>query len=73
MIAYHQFLVLSLFSWDVLSPKPKLFKFFTGLSVQEFDDMYVNKITKRYAKHKMKRLKKIGSNLWVQEDHLNLT
>jgi hypothetical protein len=35
-----------------------LFKSFTGLTVQEFDDIYDKKIIKRYDKHKLKRLSK---------------
>ena len=38
--------------------KPLLFKSFTGLSVQEFDDIYDKQITKRYTKHEIKRLSK---------------
>ncbi len=35
-----------------------LFTSFTGLTVQEFDDIYEKKVTKRYAKHELKRLSK---------------
>ena len=35
-----------------------LFKSFTGLTVQEFDDIYDNEITKRYGKYELKRLSK---------------
>ena len=35
-----------------------LFKSFTGLTVQEFDDIYKKEITKRYCKHELKRLSK---------------
>jgi len=35
-----------------------LFKSFTGLTVQEFDDIYNKQIVKRYAKHEIKRLSK---------------
>ena len=48
----HQF-VLHLLSYDRLSKKPSLFKSFTGLSVQEFDDIYDREITKKYNKHKI--------------------
>jgi hypothetical protein len=41
----HQFLVLSLLSYDRLGKKPLLFKSFTGLTVQEFDEIYLQ-ITK---------------------------
>ncbi len=33
-----------------------LFKSFTGLTVQEFDNIYNKEITKRYVKHEIKRL-----------------
>ncbi len=33
-----------------------LFKSFTGLTVQEFDDIYNNKIAKKYVKYELKRL-----------------
>jgi hypothetical protein len=45
-----------LLSYDLLSKKPLLSKSFTGLTVQEFDDIYNNKITKRYGKYELKRL-----------------
>jgi hypothetical protein len=35
-----------------------LFRSFTGLTVQEFDDIYDKEITKRYDKHENKRLSK---------------
>ncbi len=38
-----------------------LFKSFTGITVQEFDDIYDKKIAKRYNKHEIKRLSK-GKN-----------
>ncbi len=53
----HQFLVLSLLSYDRLSKKPLLFKSFTGLTIKEFDEIY-DKITKRYVKHEIQRLSK---------------
>src|SRR6185437_3045356 len=40
------------------SKKPLLFKSFTGLSVQEFDDIYDNKLAKKYAKYEIQRLSK---------------
>ncbi len=52
----HQFLVLSLLSYDRLSKKPFLFKSITGLTVKEFDNIYDKKITKRYDKHELQRL-----------------
>ena len=54
---YH-FLVLSLLSYDRLSKKPLLFKSFTGLTVQQFDDIYNKEITKKYDKHEIHRLSK---------------
>ena len=44
-------------SYEGLSRKPILFKSFTGLTVQEFDDIY-NEIAKKYEKHEIKRLSK---------------
>jgi hypothetical protein len=51
-------LVLSLLSYDRLSKKPLLFKSFTGLSVQEFDDIYNKEIAKRYLDYELQRLSK---------------
>ena len=53
----HQF-VLLLLSYDRLCRKPLLFKSLTGLSVQEFDDIYNKEITKRYSNYELKRLSK---------------
>ena len=53
-----QFLVLSLLSYDRLSKKPLLFKSFTGLTVQEFDNIFDKKLTKRYEKYEIQRLSK---------------
>ena len=50
----HQ-LVIWLLSYDRLSKKPLLFKSFTGLTVQEFENMYDKEITKRYEKHEIQR------------------
>jgi hypothetical protein len=47
-----------MFSYERLSRKPLLFKSFTGLTVQEFDEIYDKEITKRYGKHEMLRLSK---------------
>lgn len=44
-------------SYNKLSKKPLLFKSFTGITVQEFDEIY-DKITKRYTKHEIQRLSK---------------
>jgi DDE superfamily endonuclease len=41
-----------------LSKKPLLFKSFTGLSVQEFDEIYNKEITKRYHDYELKWLSK---------------
>jgi hypothetical protein len=49
-------LVLSLLSYDRLSRKPLLFKSFTGLTVQEFDNIYSKKIAKKYDKYELQRL-----------------
>ena len=47
----------SLFAFILqLSKKPLLFKSFTGLTVQEFDDIYNKEIAKRYVKHEIQRL-----------------
>jgi len=40
-----------LLSYDRLSRKPMLFESFTGLTVQEFDDIYDKEIAKRYGKY----------------------
>ena len=45
-------------SYNKLSKKPLLFKSFTGLTVQEFDDIFDKEITKRYVKHEIQRLSK---------------
>jgi DDE superfamily endonuclease/Helix-turn-helix of DDE superfamily endonuclease len=45
-----------LLSYNRLSKKPLLFKSFTGLSVQEFDDIYDKKLAKKYAKYEIQRL-----------------
>ena len=47
-----------LLSYDWLSKKPLLFISFTGLTVQEFDDIYEKNVTKRYTKHEIQRLSK---------------
>jgi len=44
-----------LLSYDKLSRKPLLFKSFTGLSVQQFDDIF-KEIESRYDKYEIKRL-----------------
>lgn len=45
-------------SYDKLSKKPLLFKSFTGLTVKEFNDVYIKEILKRYDKHEIRRLSK---------------
>ena len=45
-------------SYERLSRKPLLFKSFTGLTVQQFDDIYNKEITKRYNKYEIQRLSK---------------
>jgi hypothetical protein len=47
-----------LLSYERLSKKPLLFKSFTGLSVQQFDNIYNKEITKRYHNYELKRLSK---------------
>ena len=43
-------------SYDRLSKKPLLFKSFTGLTVQEFDDIFQKEVMKRCDKHEVQRL-----------------
>jgi hypothetical protein len=45
-----------LLSYNRLSKKPILFKSFTGLTIQEFDDIYEREIVKRYGKYEQQRL-----------------
>ncbi len=45
-------------SYEKLSKKLLLFKSFTGLTVQEFDDIYDKEIAKRYDKYEIQRLSK---------------
>jgi Helix-turn-helix of DDE superfamily endonuclease len=47
-----------LLSYDRLSRKPSLFKSFTGLTIQQFDDLYNKEIIKRYDKYEIQRLSK---------------
>ena len=47
-----------MFSYERLSKKPLLFKSFTGLTVQQFDDIYEKEIAKRYDKYEIRRLSK---------------
>jgi hypothetical protein len=54
-LVYHQ-PVLSLLSYDGLSKKQLLFKSFTGVTVQGFDDIYDKDIIKKYHKHELQRL-----------------
>jgi hypothetical protein len=51
----HQFLVLSLLIYDSLSKNPLLFKSFTGITVQDFDDIYDKEIAK-YSKYDIQLL-----------------
>jgi len=41
---------------DWLSKKPLLFKSFTGLTLQEFDDIYDKKLAKKYTKYEIQRV-----------------
>jgi hypothetical protein len=52
----HPFLVLSLLSYAKLSRKPILFKSFTGLTVQGFDEIYDKELTKIYHDYEIKLL-----------------
>ena len=45
----------TLLSYDKLSTKPRLFKSFTGLTLQEFDEIYAE-IERKYHKHEIQRL-----------------
>jgi hypothetical protein len=47
-----------LLSYDRQSKKPLLFKSFTGITVEEFDEVYDKGIAKRYDKHEAQRLSK---------------
>ena len=49
-----------MFSYDRLSRKPLLFKSFTGLTVQEFDDIYM---IKKYQKD----MTNIKYNVYLKE------
>jgi hypothetical protein len=51
-----------MFSYERLSRKPSLFKSFTGLTVQQFDDIYDKEIAKRYDKSEIQRLSKRDKN-----------
>jgi hypothetical protein len=49
-----------------------LFKSFTGLSVQEFDNIYNKEITKRYHDYELQSLskkEKVEKEILVQADH----
>jgi hypothetical protein len=41
---------------DWLSKMPPLFKSFTGLTLQEFDDIYDKKLAKKYTKYEIQRV-----------------
>ena len=43
-------------SYDRLFKKPLLFKSFTGLTVEQFDNIYDKEITKRYDRYEIQRL-----------------
>ncbi len=52
-----------MFSYERLSRKPLLlFKSITGLTVQEFDNIFQKEITKRYVKYETLHLSKIKDN-----------
>jgi hypothetical protein len=58
-------------------PKPLLFKSFTELAIQEFDNIFDKEIIKRYDKHENQRLSERKEDRekeeQAQEDHSNLT
>jgi hypothetical protein len=56
LLVYHQ-PVLSLLSYERLSRKPILFKSFTSITLQEFDEIY-EEIAKRYDKYEIPRISK---------------
>jgi hypothetical protein len=62
-----------LLSYERLSKKPKLFKSFTGHTLQKFDNIYNEEITKRYENTRLGVYQKerIESDLSVQVDHSN--
>ena len=45
-----------MFSYERLSRKPLLFKSFTSLTVEQFDNIYDKEITKRYDRYEIQRL-----------------
>ncbi len=49
--------VLFLLSYEVIQ-KALVFKSFTGLTVQEFNNIFQEEITKRYEKHEIQQLSK---------------
>jgi hypothetical protein len=65
-----------LLSYERLSKKPLLFKSFTGLPIQDFDNVYNKEIVKEYEKHeisdylKVKMVKRENERLEL-EDHSN--
>ena len=52
-----------MFSYERLPRKPLLFKSFTGLTVQQFDNIFQNEITKRYTKYEIQCLSKRKDDL----------
>ncbi len=51
--------ICSLFAFILGYPEnPLLFKSFTGITIQEFDEIYDKEIIKRYDKHEIQRLSK---------------
>jgi hypothetical protein len=51
-----------LLSYKRLFKKPLLFRSFTGLTLQEFDNIYKKEIAKRYERHEIQRLSKRKEN-----------
>jgi hypothetical protein len=62
-----------LLSFDRLSKKPLLFKSFTGLTVQEFDDIHNKKIAKRYGKYEIQRFYQAKEKLLEKENQEQTT
>ena len=57
-----------MFSYEGLSRKLLLFKSFTGLTVQEFDNIFNTEITKRYSIYEIQRLSKRKDSLKRERD-----
>ena len=62
-------------SYERLSKKTLLFKAFTGLTVQEFDNIFQKEVMKRYDKHEVQRLSeyKNGKNRERKEVQVDIS